>query len=84
MTSRSSPHQLWGQVAKFEDVAVGDATDAHREFAVNAAADAQAFDVLTNQRQTGIGGKVVGQFFDNKVGHAKLTFRIASTWGLSA
>lgn len=27
---------------------------------------------------------VVGQFINNKVGHVNLTFRVASTWRLSA
>ena len=55
-----------------QDVAVGDAANAYREFAVNPAADPQAFDVLPNQRQPCIGGEVVGQFFDNKVGHVQV------------
>ncbi len=42
------------------------------EFAVNASADAQAFHVLPHQRQTRIGGEVVGQFFDNKVGQVQV------------
>ena len=62
-----------------QNIAVGDATDAHREFAVNAMAQPQAFDVWPNQCQARIGGEVVGQFFENKVGHVELTFRVAST-----
>ena len=42
------------------------------EFAVNASADAHAFHVLPHQRQSSIGGEVVGQFFDNKVGHVQV------------
>ena len=45
------------------NVAVGDAAHTYREFAVNASADAQAFHVLPHQRQSSIGGEVVGQFF---------------------
>jgi hypothetical protein len=31
-----------------------------------------------------VGAEVVGQFFDNKVGHLGLTFRVNSSWRLSA
>jgi len=46
-----------------QDVAVLDATDTHWEFVVNASTDSQAFHVLSNQGQSGIGGEVVGQLF---------------------
>ncbi len=35
--------------------------------------------LLPHQRPSGIGGEVVGQFFDNKVGHVKLTFSVNRT-----
>ena len=57
-----------------QNVAVGDATDRYGKFAVNQSVDAKALGILPNQRQTGVGGEVVGEFFDNKVGHVVLTF----------
>jgi hypothetical protein len=47
-------------------VAVGDTTDTCREFVVGASTDSQTFKVLPDQRQSGIGGEVAGQFLDNK------------------
>ena len=58
------------QVA-LEDVAVGNATRTNGELAVNTLADAKAFHILPGQRQTGIGGQIVGQLFDNEVGHVE-------------
>jgi hypothetical protein len=52
-----------------QDVAVG---DVYREFAVNAGTDSQAFHALPDQRQSGIGGEVVWQLFDSKVGHVRV------------
>ena len=52
-----------------QNVAVGDTTDTYRELAVNAITDSQALHVLTHQRQSGVGSKVVGEFFENKVSH---------------
>jgi hypothetical protein len=52
-----------------QNVAVGDATDTYREFTVNASPDIQSLHILPHQRQAGIGGEVVRQLFDNKVGH---------------
>ena len=66
-----------------QNIAVGDAAHAGREFAVNALADFQALGVLPHQGQSGIGGEVVGQFFDIEVSHAKFTFRVNRTCGLS-
>jgi hypothetical protein len=53
---------------------VGDTTDSYGKFTVNQSVDVKALDILPNQRQTGVGGGVVGDFFDNKVGHLVLTF----------
>ena len=38
-------------------------------FAVFQSVDTKALGILPSQRQTGVGGEVVGEFFDNKVGH---------------
>ena len=51
-----------------QNVAVGDATDSYGKFAFNQSVDAKALARLVKQRQTGVGGEVVGEFFDNKVG----------------
>ena len=58
------------QVA-LEDVAVGDAANADGKPPINPVADAKAFDVLPSQGQTSIRAEVVGQFFDNEVGHVE-------------
>jgi hypothetical protein len=39
---------------------------------------------LADERQAGVGGQLVGQLFDNEVGHVGLTFRVSSTCRLSA
>ena len=59
-----------------QNIAVGDAADTDRKFAVKGRINFQAFEVLPRQRQSGVGGEVVGQFFDTKVGHVSLTFRV--------
>jgi hypothetical protein len=61
--------------------AFGDTTDTYREFVVNARTYSQTFQILPDQRQSGIGGEVAGQLFDNKVGHVKLTFRVNGACG---
>jgi hypothetical protein len=50
---------------------------------VNASTDSKTFRILLDQRQSGIGGEVAGQLFDNKVGHVKLTFRVNGACGTS-
>ena len=45
--------------------------------------DAKALTILPNQRQTGVGGEIVGEFFDNKVGHVVLTFCVNTILHLS-
>ncbi len=42
-----------------QNVAVGDATDSYWKFAVNQSVNAKALAILSNQRQTGVGGKIV-------------------------
>jgi hypothetical protein len=64
-------------------VAFGDTTDTYPEFVVNARTYSQTFQILPDQRQSGIGGEVAGQLFDNKVGHVKLTFRVNGACGTS-
>ncbi len=59
--------------AGLQNVAVGDAPGSYGEFAVNQSVDAKALGILPNQRQTGVGGEIVGEFFDNKVGHVVST-----------
>jgi len=66
-----------------QNVAVGDATDSYGKFAVNQSVDAKALGILPNQRQTGVGGEIVGEFFDNKVGHVVLTFWVNTILYLS-
>ena len=53
---------------------VGDTTDNYGKFTVNQSVDVKALGILPNQRQTCVGGGVVGEFFDNKVGHMVLAF----------
>ena len=55
----------------FEDVAVGNAT-AHREGRVDQAVDVDALQILANQCQTGLVAQVVGQLFENEIGHVGL------------
>jgi len=71
------------QVA-FENVAVGDALAREGELGIDALIDAQAFEVLADERQADVGGQLVGQLFDNEVGHVGLTFRVSATCRLSA
>ena len=52
--------------AGLQNFAVGDATDSYGKFAVNQSVDAKALGILPNQRQTGVGGEVVGECFDNE------------------
>jgi hypothetical protein len=42
-----------------------------------------AFEILPNKGQTSLGAEVVGEFFDNEVGHGGFTCRVNYTWGLS-
>ena len=60
-------------MVRLQNVAVGDAPDSYRKFAVNQNADAKALGIVPNQRQTGVGGERIGAFFDDKVGHVVLT-----------
>ena len=50
-----------------QNFVVGDATDSYRKFAVNQRVDIKALGILPNQRQTGVGSEVVGEFFNNKM-----------------
>jgi len=43
--------------------AVGDTTDTYREFVVNASTDSKTFQIFPGQRQSGIGGEVMGSFW---------------------
>ena len=52
----------------FEDLAVGDAR-AHRKLRIDQRIDVDASEVLADERQSGMGAEVIGQFFDQKVGH---------------
>ncbi len=62
---------------------VGDTADKYREFVVNASTDFKTFQILPDQRESGIGGEVMGQFLDNKSCHVKLTFRVNGACGQS-
>jgi hypothetical protein len=67
------------QVA-FEDSAVGD-TGANRKSRIDYGIDIDALEIFADQCQPGVGAEVVGQFFDNKVGHLELTFRVTQVGG---
>ena len=60
-----------------------DAADSYGKFAVNQSVDVKALGILPNQRQIGVKGEIVGDFFDNKVGHVILTFKVSPTCGIS-
>ncbi len=68
----------------FEDVAIGDTFARDGKLVVDALVDSQAFEILTDERQSGVGSQLVGQLFDHEVGHVGLTFRVSSTCRLSA
>ena len=51
-----------------EDVAVGNAR-AHREGRIDQCVDIDAFEVLANERESGVRTQVIGQSLDKKVGH---------------
>ena len=53
-----------------EDVAVGDATE-HRDLGVHQRVDVDAFELLANERQTGVCAQVVGQLFNNEFCHGR-------------
>ena len=52
-----------GEIA-FENLAVGNPR-AHRKLRIDQRID--AFEIFANERQSGMGAEVVGQFFDNKI-----------------
>lgn len=56
-----------GQVA-FEDGAVGDAR-AHGKARIDQGGQVDVFEILPHQSQARLAAEVVGQFFDNEVGH---------------
>ena len=64
------------------DVAVGDA-GAHRECRIDQAIDIDALEIFANECQSSVGAEVVGEFFDNGVGHALLPFRVNDACRLS-
>lgn len=59
------------QVA-FKDLAVGNAR-ANREGSINQRIEINSLEIFANECQTGMGAEVVGQLFDDKVGHVGLT-----------
>lgn len=67
------------QVA-LEDVAIGDAA-AHGVSGVDQGVEIDALEVLANQGQASVLAQVVGQLFDDKIGHGGFTFRVKHTWG---
>ncbi len=68
----------------FEDVAVGDTFAREGILGIDALINLETLEILADECQAGVGSQLVGQFFDNKVGHVGLTFRVSSTCGLSA
>lgn len=57
-----------------QNVAAGDATT-HREGRDNEGVDVDALQILTNPWRTGLVAQVVGQLFENEIGHAGLHFQ---------
>uniref|UniRef100_UPI0040473397 hypothetical protein n=1 Tax=Flavobacterium sp. TaxID=239 RepID=UPI0040473397 len=64
-----------GQIA-LEALAVGDAR-ANREGSIDQWIKIDAFEIFANECQTGVRAEVVGQLFDDKVGHIGLTCRVS-------
>jgi len=54
----------------FEDVAIGNA-GANWENRIDQGIDVDGLEILANKCQAGMRAKIVGQFFDNEVGHGK-------------
>ena len=54
---------------RFDNVAVGDA-GAHRECRIDQGVDIDALEIFANECQASMRTQIVGQFFDNEVGHA--------------
>ena len=52
----------------FENLAVGNPC-AHRKLRIDQRIDVNALEVFADERQSGMGAEVVGQFLDNKIGH---------------
>ncbi|MFZ2662462.1 MAG: hypothetical protein WAX63_11185, partial [Rhodoferax sp.] len=53
---------------RFEDIAVGD-TSPDGKGAIEQGFEFGGLEILANQSQTGVRTKVVGELFDNEVGH---------------
>jgi hypothetical protein len=60
-------HAQQGKVA-FKNLAVGNPR-AHGELPINQRVDVDALEVFANKGKARVGVQVVGQLFDNKVGH---------------
>jgi hypothetical protein len=56
-----------GEIA-FENLAAGNSR-AHRKRRVDLRLDVNAIEVFADERQSGMGAEVAGQFLDNKIGH---------------
>jgi hypothetical protein len=66
-------HAQQGQVA-FEDFTVGQAR-AHGKLGIDQCVNVGAFEVFADKSQPSMGAEVIGQFFDNKVGHVSAHLR---------
>ena len=55
----------------FEAFAVGH-TRAHGEFGIDQRIDIDALEIFANKSQASMGAQVIGQFFDNEVGHVRI------------
>jgi hypothetical protein len=68
--------------AALQNVAVGDAA-AHRDDGINERAEVDALEILSNACQPSLVAQVVGQLFENQIGHAGFTCWVKPKWGLS-
>jgi len=58
-----------------ENVAVGD-TGSDGKGRIDQGFELGGLEILTNQCQTSVRTEIVGELFDNKVGHSEFTFRV--------
>ena len=55
---------------------------AHRADRVHQGIEVDALEVFADQGQTGVLAQIVGQLFDDEIGHVCFTCRVNSTWWL--
>lgn len=74
-------HAQQGKAA-FDDIAVGHARP-HRKLQIDQGIDVDALEAFADKSQSGVGAEVIGQFFDNKVGHVVFTCWVITACRLS-